>query len=131
MDERTVYMATRTRLVGGRSYVIESTIVNGIECDTGCWGEGPRGQYLPDRVAEICEELALPFEDDDDPRYWRKIAEIDEDAGRVTDCWEYHSEACDKLEQLLNDHTEGDYQWGFHDGEFFLWPNTVWQEETW
>lgn len=114
---------------------IEYTTVNGVECDTGCWGEGHRGQYLPDRVAEIYEELGLELKPEDDPRYWRKVADAEVEAGigewAGADAWQSHSETCDRLVDLLNEVTEGDYQWGFHDGEFFLWPNTTWQEEEW
>lgn len=47
----------------------------------------------------------------------------------VSGLWEAHTESADDIETWLNDHTttEG-YSWGWHDGEFYLWPTETWEE---
>lgn len=47
----------------------------------------------------------------------------------ASNVWEQRSEATDAIERWLNNHTETDgYTWGWHDGEFYLWPDDTWEE---
>jgi hypothetical protein len=98
--------------------------VNGQDANPGCYAEGHRGQYGIDRLAEICEEFDIPFDYNDDPRYWRRVAD-GEQASDVSpeNAWDRHVWAGERLEDLLNEHTEGGY-WTWLDGEFFLVADT-------
>lgn len=94
--------------------------VNGQDANPGCYAEGHRGQYGIDRIAEICEEFGIEIRWTDDPRYWRRIADGEEPSTVTPEvAWDYHVQAGDTLEQLLNDHTVGGV-WSWEGGEFFL-----------
>jgi hypothetical protein len=109
--------------------------VNGHEAEPGCFIAGHHGQYGIDMLADVAEQFGIELNDDDDPRFWRRAAEAEtaEDAavisngpGRIgshlarpDECWDRHHEAGDKIEELLNERTEGGY-WTWTDGEFFL-----------
>ena len=107
--------------------------VNGQPAEPGCYIAGHHGQYGIDMLADVCEQFDITFDKDDDPRHWRFHAESDDPddlvhevipglAIRTLDpeqCWERQMEAADRLDDLLNQHTEGGY-WTWQDGEFFL-----------
>lgn len=127
-------------------------LVNGHAVEPGCWVEGHWGQYGPDHLADRASELGWEPENfDDDPRQLRRAADMIEGWGYVKPAkrlgfgtrpiygegegifvtlHEIASEATNDIEQWLNDHTttEG-YSWGWHDGEFYLWPTETWEEE--
>lgn len=109
------------------------TTVNGQDAVPGCYIAGHHGQYGIDRLADVCEQFGIAVTENDDPRYWRFHAESDDPDDRVIerteslgvrtvgpdDCWERHIWAGDRLEEILNEATEGGY-WSWEDGEFFL-----------
>jgi hypothetical protein len=113
--------------------------VNGEPAEPGCYAEGHRGQYAIDHLADICEQFGIAFDDDDDPRFWRRAADaetaqesavvrnavgIGSHLASPEECWERHVWAGDRLEELLNAHAEGGY-WEWVDGEFFLTQTEV------
>jgi hypothetical protein len=99
--------------------------VNNIDANPGCYAEGHRGQYGIDRIAEICEEFDIPFDWTDDPRYWRRVAEGEQPSDvSPENARDRHVWAGERLEELLNEHTEGGY-WSWEDGEFFLFQTEV------
>lgn len=108
--------------------------VNRLLAEPGCYVGGQWGQYGPDRMIEVAENFEMAFDEDDDPRYWRRAAEAEtmEDSAvvrnavgigshiaRPEECWERHYWAADKVEELLNEATTGGY-WEWVDGELFL-----------
>lgn len=109
------------------------TTVNGQDAEPGCYIAGHHGQYGPDMLGDVCEQFDIEVPRDDDPRVWRFHAESDDPDDIVhertgtlgtrslspDDCWERHTWAADKLEEVLNEHTTGGY-WSWEDGEFFL-----------
>lgn len=109
-------------------------LVNGHAVEPGCWVDGHWGQYGPDHLADRAEELGWePADEQDDPRHWRSVALTHEAGGHdgnACDAWDYHLETADAIEAWLNDHTETEgYTWGWHDGEFYLWPAEIWEDE--
>lgn len=90
-------------------------IVNGHQAETGCYVDGHWGQYGPDRLAEQAEAFGWPSTEDDDPRWWRTVAQaLDDglpppegtpDGIDAAGAWERHSESADDIERWLNDNT--------------------------
>lgn len=100
------------------------TTVNGIDAEPGCYIAGHHGQYGLDQLAEVAEQFDIDVPRGADPRWWRKVATEEEaarEAGvpRPDDAWEEQVYAADRLEEQLNELTEGGY-WSWEDGEFFL-----------
>lgn len=109
--------------------------VNGQDAEPGCYIAGHHDQYALDELGSVAEQFGIELDDDDDPRYWRTAAEAEtaEDAVIISngpnrignhlatpdECMERQVWAADKVEELLNDKTEGGY-WTWQDGEFFL-----------
>lgn len=118
--------------------------VNGVECEPGCWVDGHWGQYGPDHLADRAEELGWEPETClDDPRELRRIIDfidgtgytrgrdvMSDAIGIVGSLWELHAESADAIETWLNDHTDGDWSWGWSNGEFYLWSTEAWEEES-
>jgi hypothetical protein len=112
------------------------TTVAGVECEPGCWVDGHWGQYGPDHLADRASELGWEPETClDDPRELRRITDHIDDMGYTrgrdvrsdaigiqTGFYELVPEACDKIENWLNEHTPDGYVWHWRDGEFFLSP---------
>lgn len=126
-------------------------LVNGHAVEPGCWVDGHWGQYGPDHLADRAEELGwVPDGWSADPRQLRSIADTIGEWGYVKPplrlgfgtrpIWgegegiflalhEVASSAADEIEAWLNDNTETEgYSWGWHDGEFYLWPTETWEE---
>jgi hypothetical protein len=116
------------------------TTVNGQTAEPGCYIAGHHGQYGMDQLADVVEQFGWEFgaegspDIDDDPRMWRRGAEAESSLDAIPirnshgigqhlatpdECWERHMWAVDRLEEWLNDHTDGGY-WSWEDGEFFL-----------
>jgi hypothetical protein len=116
-------------------------LVNGHAVEPGCWVEGHWGQYGPDHLADRATEVGWePGDWADDPRQIRGIITTIEtwgyakspDVQNVIDAmWELRAEAADSIEEWLNDRTDGDWAWGWHDGEFYLWSTADWEENSW
>jgi hypothetical protein len=98
--------------------------VNGEPAEPGCYAEGHRGQYAIDHLADIAEQFGFELGDDDDPRVWRTRHESAESQHDAEEAFERLVWAGDRLEELLNEHTEGGY-WEWIDGEFFLTQTEV------
>lgn len=100
--------------------------VNGEPCQPGCYVEGSWGQYAPDHTADRFEELTgSDIAPDDDPRVWRRIADLygaRGDTDREFTAWEIHYGTADQLVDKLNAATTGGaFVW--RDGELFLEPD--------
>lgn len=93
--------------------------VNGQEADRGCYVAGHWGQYGLDRLGDVAEQFDIELNDDDDPRHWRRLHEEAVSQQQAEGAWERLVWAADKIEELLNDRTEGGY-WTWEGGEFFL-----------
>jgi hypothetical protein len=93
--------------------------VNNIEASGGCYIAGHHGQYGLDRLADVCEQFEIAFDENDDPRHWRAISDESDNQQEVERAWDRLVWASDRLEELLNEHTTGGY-WSWEDGEFFL-----------
>jgi hypothetical protein len=84
---------------------------------------------------KICRDRVEWIADRDNPPYRKAIHEgwgathDPEPVWPTGNLWEYHSESGDAIERWLNEHTETEgYSWGWHDGEFYLWPTETWEE---
>lgn len=104
--------------------------VNGLTTQTGCYIAGSWGQYSLDRLADVCEQFGVPFPEENDPRRWRKLMDLQEAKGGDTNAaFESLVDSADKLETLLNDCTENGV-WHWDDGEFFLSPPDEFEEDS-
>lgn len=114
-------------------------LVNGHAVEPGCWVDGHWGQYGPDHLADRAEELGWePGSWAEDPRAVRNIIETIEEWGYgkyddvqnvIGALWGLTFTGADDIETWLNEHTDEGYSWGWHDGEFYLWPTETWEEE--
>lgn len=88
----------------------------------GCWIEGSWGHYAAMRLCEIAESLGWPI----DPESKALVANY---ADATSEDSETVYELADEAEEWLNDNAapEG-YGFGWADGEFMLWPLSVWME---
>jgi len=108
--------------------------INGFDVESGCIIDGHNGQYGPDRLADIAESWGWEPVDENDPRYWRTVAEarhdvlaadidngIDASASHnaEVDAWEQHHWTTELLEQWVNDNAV-DVMFAWVDGEGFL-----------
>lgn len=99
--------------------------VNGQDANPGCYIAGHHGQYGIDGLADICAQFGIKIRESDDPGYWRRVADGDEPSDVSPDrAWDFHFGAGDRLEEVLNEHTEGGF-WSWEDGEFFLFQTEV------
>lgn len=86
----------------------------------GCWFDGHRGQYIYGEVVQLACEYGYKPTDG-----W--LAHNEAETGQVT---EWTVEEADRAESWLNEHVASDgYSFGWHDGEWFYWPDTYWQED--
>lgn len=93
--------------------------------DAGCWVDGHWGQYGAARVIEIAIAHGWDDAEADDlaTRHMASIGPSDAD-GLSDDEFEPYIDAAADAEAWLNENVapEG-YSFGWHNGEFFLWPN--------
>ena len=87
-----------------------------VPMETGCWIDGHWGQYGPDRLAEICDELT----GSDFAEGMARLRAIGEESegDRSALAWQEHSEMCDEIEAALNARTYGG-SWSWYDGGGF------------
>jgi hypothetical protein len=95
--------------------------VTATAIDAGCWVDGGRGRYARARVIEIA--LDCGWEDSEATEIVARYPELSEDQQDAL------GDVVNNAEQYLNEHVapEG-FSFGWHDGEFFLWSDTDWQE---
>lgn len=106
-------------------------IVKATVAEVGCWVEGSRGRFGHTRLIEIAES-----------RGWQGVCQDDHNAIECYDgkaeCADVADCSCpdvvlgqgglaDKAEAWLNEHVAPKgYQFGWSDGEFFLWSDGDW-----
>lgn len=97
--------------------------------DSGCWVDGHWGQYAVAHLVQRAEELGYA----DAEVISLADRHMDDLGSRTTslsddEYWALN-EASSEVENWLNDNVvpEG-YSFGWHEGEFFLWPESQWEE---
>lgn len=106
------------------------------ERQRGCWIEGHRGWTGPGIVVHIAKDLGMFLNGDDLlllSAFFASIERVllsDGESVDVTDCVTSQGRLADKAEEWLNENiaSEG-FTFGWHDCEFFLWPDSEWTEE--
>ena len=100
--------------------------------DAGCWVDGHWGQYGAARVIEIARDFGWDDAEAIDLAT-RHLASMGPSTaeGLGEDEFETYVSASDDAETWLNEHAAPDgYSFGWHDGEFFLWSEADWSEES-
>lgn len=91
--------------------------------DAGCWVDGHWGWRGIGRVAEIAVGCGWPITAEDA----ETLAQYMSDDPCADDCAQAMHEIADDAEDWLTDNVAPDgYSFGWHDGEFFLWPDGGW-----
>ncbi len=108
------------------------TIERASETDAGCWVDGHWGQYGLARMVSIAEDCGY---DDDEviDIATRHLASIGPSTSEpiTDDEHEILRDAADEVEQWLNDNVAPDgYYFGWYDGEFMLWSDETWADDT-
>lgn len=105
------------------------------EKSQGCWLEGHRGWSASGELVNIAHHHGMPLDAYDREvvtAYLRgdETITIDFQEHDVTGLVVDQGELADQAEAYLNEHVapEG-WQFGWHDGEFFLMPDEWWQED--
>ncbi|MFC3504467.1 hypothetical protein ACFOOK_26345 [Micromonospora krabiensis] len=109
-----------------------TALANVSTTSAGCWIDGHWGRFGSARLLSIATSHGWVPEPADDEVVGRLIAELD-GVEADEDDWESLSEQgglADQAEVWLNAYAapEG-YLFGWHDGEFFLWPEHVWHAD--
>jgi hypothetical protein len=103
----------------------------------GCWIEGHRGWTASGYLVEIAQSHGMPLDADDKSIVAAYLTGMDSPitltTGEVIDGDTIHEctvSLADRAEQWLNDNVapEG-WSFGWHDGEFYFWPNDEWEME--
>lgn len=105
---------------------------------SGCWLEGSRGWRASAALVRIAHDYGMTLTEDD-----LAILDAYEDGttdsltlstGETVDpaeCVIGQGEMADQAEEWLNDHVApAGYMFGWHDGEFFLWSDDQWEDES-
>lgn len=97
--------------------------------DAGCWIDGHWGVYGTTNVIAIAEAHGMPI----DRNLISPIKCYERDEYNTHGncyCAEIIFDASDSAENWLNGNVapEG-FSFGWHDGEFFLWPNDEWNND--
>lgn len=99
--------------------------------DAGCWIDGHWGQYAVARMIEIAADLG--YQDSAVDIAARHLASMGpSDSPDITDeQYEDMLWAADEVEYWLNENVapEG-FSFGWYEGEFFLWPDESWEEDS-
>ena len=107
-------------------------IVKATAADAGCYVDGHWGQYAVAHMIERATEFGWSDDELEDIAA-RHIASIGPSTSEpiTDDEHEALSDASDEVEAWLNEHAapEG-YSFGWSDGEFFLWPASTWEEDS-
>lgn len=98
--------------------------VNGQDASPGCYIAGHHGQYGLDALGDVCDQFGIELAEKDRPSHYRELAEQADEDGDDHSYWEYHHDAANTLEDVLNNNTEGGV-WSWEDGEFFLFQTEV------
>ncbi|MFY1620061.1 hypothetical protein [Micromonospora sp. WMMD736] len=111
---------------------VDPNITPAFASDAGCWIDGHWGQYATVRLMSLAVERGWRLSDEDDAIFLRlHVSAGSPSSPEASDGdWEALYEQgglADQAEAWLNDHVapEG-FVFGWHDGEFFLWPVHVW-----
>lgn len=109
------------------------------EKSRGCWLEGSRGWRASGHLVEIAESHGMRLSKDDRAILAAYLDSADSitlstgevlDAGSIAGAVIDQGELTDRAEQWLNDKVAPKgWAFGWHDGEFFFWPDSVWGEE--
>jgi hypothetical protein len=105
-------------------------IIKATPADAGCYVDGHWGQYAIAHMVNRAEEFGYSDAEVIDLAN-RHIASIGPSTapGLSDDEYEALSQACDEVEEWLNDNVAPDgYSFGWHEGEFFLWSDEQWEE---
>jgi len=95
----------------------ETTVeIRGQQWSTGCYVDGHWGIYGIGRTAEIADSVLGGSR-------WS-----DEYSANGAEDFEFVGDLADEIENALNEVTPEPFSWGWHDGEFFLWPQETWEE---
>ena len=97
-------------------------MVNGKFMEPGCYVDGYHGQYMPDLIGELAQQVNPNIGDDMCPRFWRDTANRYETTGQngaARWAWDQYYEQTDWVIDQLSDCTEGGY-WECSSEGFFL-----------
>jgi len=104
-----------------------------IECDIGCWIDGHWGQYGPIRQIEITDEML-------GTDFMGELPKVPEEFKAENTHSTYPEINMDELEEILwvsdraeealNAATPNGFSWGWYDGEYFLWSQETWEEDS-
>jgi hypothetical protein len=110
-----------------------SDIIKATPEDVGCYVDSHWGQYAIAHMIERATEFGYHDEALEDIAN-RHLASIGpSDSEPITDDeHEAMMDGADEVEQWLNENIapEG-YSFGWWEGEFFLWPDSQWEDESW
>lgn len=100
----------------------------------GCWIDGHWGRFGSVRLLELALRRGWQVNKEDQEIVDRLLTEVATSARPATDDdWEAlldQGAMADHAEQWLNDNVAPDgLTFGWHDGEFFLWPMHVWHDD--
>ena len=117
---------------------------NGDAGEPGCWIDGHWGQYGADRLIAIAlnegwilsttrntaiADCALGRLDDIGTRGEAFESAVAKAGLTEEDVYGYIIDLADEAEEYLNTLVPDTHAFGWHDGEFFLWPVETWQED--
>lgn len=92
----------------------------------GCWVEGSRGWYAQPLVVRIAIGRGMEVSEAD-----LSVLSRYECGDHELDAMETVSDLVDDAEAWLNEHVAAEgYSFGWHDGEFFLWADADWQDNS-
>lgn len=102
--------------------------------DAGCWIDGTWGRFVSVRVVGIALHYGWELSPEDLATYDRLFNETQWDGPlALDDDWDAlldQGGMADDAEKWLNEHIAPDgYAFGWHAGEFFLWPDETWEQE--
>jgi hypothetical protein len=117
---------------------VSSHRITDPEAARGCWIEGHRGWTGSGYLVEIAESYGMPLDTDDSAIVAAYLAGVDAPitltTGETIDGDTIHEcviELADRAEQWLNENVAPKgWAFGWLDGEFYLWPDAVWEEDA-
>lgn len=111
-----------------------TTLAKVRETDAGCWVGGHWGRFGSARLVYLATVHGWELSAEDDLLLDRALGEMSPSNPDARDeDWEWLHEQgglAAQAEEWLNEHiAPEDYYFGWHDGEFYLWPLHVWHTE--